>query len=170
MLNSEPRIPSSCGIIPSLFYVALCGFSVVVKSVLLPSLLFNWLYTLWWCSLCMLVSWSLFVSLWRCIVSNALNMSSAIAIVRCGVCFWLSPAVVLLMWCTAVWWVCVVWWHVDDREAGCCLWCVGILFFLMFLPKVKGVIWACRMYLWMSFCLVCVLVCSSMFSKCSVWC
>ena len=39
----------------------------------------------------------------RCTVSNALLMSRAIAIVRCGGLFALSPVVIVLfMWCSAV--------------------------------------------------------------------
>ena len=59
----------------------------------------------------------LFVSVCRCTVSNALLMSRAIAIVRCGGLFALNPVVmVLFMWCSAV---------VVDL---CCLkpcWCSG---------------------------------------------
>ena len=50
-----------------------------------------------------LVLWSLWISVCRLTVSNALLMSSAIAMVRCGGCFLLKPVVmVLFMWCSAV--------------------------------------------------------------------
>ena len=65
----------------------------------------------------MFVLWSFWMRVWRWTVSNALLMSSAIAIVRCGGCFLLNPVVIMLfMWCSAV---------VVDL---CCLkpcWCSG---------------------------------------------
>ena len=49
------------------------------------------------------VLWSFWMRVWRWTVSNALLMSSAIAIVRCGGCFLLNPVVMMLfMWCSAV--------------------------------------------------------------------
>ena len=67
---------------------------------------------------------NLSVSLCRCTVSNALDMSSAMAIVRCGGLRWLSPVVMMLfMLCSAV---------LVER---CCLkpcWCSGsVMLFVM---------------------------------------
>ena len=64
------------------------------------------------------------MSLCRCTVSNALLMSSAVPIVRCGGLFALNPVVIMLfMWCSAV---------VVDL---CCLkpcWCSGsVMLFVM---------------------------------------
>ena len=50
-----------------------------------------------------LVLWSLFESLCRCTVSKALDMSTAMAINRCGGCLLLNHVVVvLLMWYSSV--------------------------------------------------------------------
>lgn len=82
-----------------------------------------------------LVFSSLFVSVCRCTVSNAFDMSSAMAIVRCGGLLLLNPVVIMLL----MWWSAVV---VECNFLKPCWWVGNCVFCVMYGSSIFSIIFA----------------------------